>query len=69
LSHFAGILAGFRYQGLITQAESRPTDVASLFPEDFDALEAELKGVEDWAAEEGAGGVHPGQGLRIPVGG
>ena len=27
-------------------------DIASLFPEDFDALEAELEGIDDWAADE-----------------
>ncbi len=27
-------------------------DVASLFPEDFSALAAELEGIDDWAAEE-----------------
>jgi hypothetical protein len=27
-------------------------DIPSLFPEDFDALEAELEGVDDWAADE-----------------
>ena len=137
LSHFAGVLAGFRYQGLVTQAEqeawyrkmisalgwappdpppagmaqairlegddlpsvpeldltvpailrslpgsqdvvgdyhgsslsitgvdicdtrtvvqwrvSPEPDVAALFPEDFDALQAELEGVDDWAADE-----------------
>jgi len=137
LSHFAGVLAGFRYQGLVTQIEeeawhrkmisalgwtppdpppagmaqfirlegddlpsgpeldfhepavlrslpgaqdvvgdyhgssfsvtgvdicdtrtvvewrvSPEPDVASLFPEDFDVLKAELEGVDDWAADE-----------------
>lgn len=37
---------------VVAWSVSPEPDVASLFPDDFEALEAELLGLDDWAADE-----------------